>query len=98
MQLSSYLATRIIIVWLYDTFYRRQGVDDITGEPLIQREDDKPEAVRKRLETYTRSTEPLIDFYKSLNILQQFHGTESNKIWPHVFDHLATCLPPKQQW
>ena len=39
------------------------GVDDITGEPLIQREDDKEETVRKRLEVYQAQTRPLVDYY-----------------------------------
>lgn len=40
------------------------GVDDITGEPLIQREDDKEETVRKRLQVYHQQTAPLIKYYK----------------------------------
>ena len=44
---------------------REEGKDDVTGEPLIQREDDKEETVRKRLEVYHNQTEPLIDYYKS---------------------------------
>jgi adenylate kinase len=39
------------------------GFDDITGEPLIQREDDKEETVRKRLEVYSAQTRPLVDYY-----------------------------------
>lgn len=39
------------------------GVDDITGENLIQREDDKEETVRKRLEVYDSQTRPLVDYY-----------------------------------
>ena len=39
------------------------GVDDITGEPLIQREDDKEETVKKRLEVYSALTRPLVDYY-----------------------------------
>lgn len=39
------------------------GVDDITGEALIQREDDKEETVRKRLEVYHAQTKPLIEYY-----------------------------------
>lgn len=38
--------------------------DDITGEDLIQREDDAEEVVRKRLEVYHKQTAPLVDFYK----------------------------------
>jgi len=37
--------------------------DDVTGEPLIQREDDREETVRKRLEVYRRQTRPLVDYY-----------------------------------
>ena len=39
------------------------GLDDLTGEPLIQRDDDKEETVRKRLEVYQRQTRPLVDYY-----------------------------------
>ena len=39
------------------------GVDDVTGEPLIQREDDKEETVRKRLDVYSAQTRPLVDYY-----------------------------------
>lgn len=43
---------------------KEEGKDDVTGEPLIQRDDDKEETVRKRLEVYHDQTEPLIDYYK----------------------------------
>jgi adenylate kinase len=39
------------------------GKDDVTGEPLTQREDDRETTVRNRLEVYHRQTEPLIDYY-----------------------------------
>ena len=39
------------------------GKDDVTGEDLIQREDDKEETVRKRLEVYSQQTRPLVDYY-----------------------------------
>lgn len=41
------------------------GRDDATGEPLIQRDDDKEETVRRRLEVYSAQTRPLIDYYAS---------------------------------
>jgi len=43
---------------------KEEGKDDVTGEPLIQRDDDKEETVRKRLEVYHSQTEPLVDYYK----------------------------------
>jgi adenylate kinase len=39
------------------------GIDDVTGEPLVQREDDKEETVRKRLQVYADQTRPLVDYY-----------------------------------
>ncbi len=42
---------------------RVAGVDDVTGEALVQRDDDKEETVRNRLRVYHEQTEPLIDFY-----------------------------------
>lgn len=43
-----------------------EGVDDDTGEALIQREDDQEDTIRKRLAVYHEQTEPLVDFYQSL--------------------------------
>jgi adenylate kinase len=41
------------------------GVDDITGEPLVQRADDQEETVKKRLEVYSAQTRPLVDYYSA---------------------------------
>jgi adenylate kinase len=41
------------------------GVDDVTGEALVQREDDKEETVKKRLEVYSAQTRPLVDYYSN---------------------------------
>ena len=45
------------------------GLDDVSGEPLVQRDDDKEETVRNRLQVYRNQTEPLIEFYKALEML-----------------------------
>tara|TARA_B100001113_G_scaffold121692_1_gene99382 strand:+ start:387 stop:1031 length:645 start_codon:yes stop_codon:yes gene_type:complete len=45
----------------------KDGFDNVTGEPLIQREDDKPETVLKRLQVYHEQTKPLTDFYEILS-------------------------------
>ena len=42
---------------------KQEGKDDVTGEPLIQRDDDQEATVRKRLEVYHQQTSPLVDFY-----------------------------------
>jgi adenylate kinase len=41
------------------------GTDDLTGEPLVQREDDKEQTVRHRLEVYQKQTRPLVDYYSA---------------------------------
>uniref|UniRef100_A0A8C5LMZ7 Adenylate kinase 3 n=1 Tax=Leptobrachium leishanense TaxID=445787 RepID=A0A8C5LMZ7_9ANUR len=69
------------------------GIDDITGEPLIQREDDKPETVTKRLKAYEALTRPVLEYYRNKSVLETFSGTETNKIWPHVHAFLSTKLP-----
>ena len=43
---------------------KTEGRDDLTGEPLVQRDDDREETVRKRLEVYHSQTRPLIDYYR----------------------------------
>lgn len=53
----------------YHTIYnppKEEGKDDVTGEPLIQREDDQESTVRKRLAVYYDQTKPLVDFYEAL--------------------------------
>ncbi|MGJ7611497.1 MULTISPECIES: adenylate kinase [unclassified Variovorax] len=42
-----------------------EGKDDVTGEDLIQREDDKEETVGKRLDVYSQQTRPLVDYYSA---------------------------------
>lgn len=42
---------------------KKDGIDDVTGEPLVQRDDDREETVRKRLAVYHEQTRPLVDYY-----------------------------------
>ena len=44
---------------------KTEGVDDVTGEPLVQRDDDKEETVKKRLDVYSQQTRPLVDYYSN---------------------------------
>jgi adenylate kinase len=46
---------------------QQEGLDDETGEPLVQRDDDTEETVRKRLEIYCAQTSPLINFYQEMS-------------------------------
>lgn len=55
---------------------KEKGKDDVTGEPLIQRDDDKPESVLKRLQAYDKMTSPLIAYYDKKNVLKSFTGED----------------------
>jgi adenylate kinase len=64
-------------------------VCDVDGEPLTQREDDREETVRKRLEVYRDQTSPLIDYYDKRDLLHRFDGTRSPT---EVHDHLRATI------
>lgn len=61
-----------------------EGVDNITGEALEQREDDNPAVVQQRLSLYHTQTGPVLDYFHSLGLLRSYSGTESKTIWPHI--------------
>jgi len=56
---------------------KNDGVCDQDGSRLVQRDDDKPETVRKRLDVYHEQTEPLIHWYDERGLLRRFDGTRS---------------------
>ena len=68
---------------------KRDGVCDVDGEPLSQREDDREETVRKRLDVYETQTAPLIDYYDERDLLHRFDGTRSPT---EVHDHLRATI------
>ena len=53
---------------------KQEGVCDIDGSALIVRDDDKPDVIRKRLETYHEKTEPLVSYYDSRSVLRRIAG------------------------
>jgi adenylate kinase len=56
---------------------QQEGVCDIDGSPLVVRDDDKPEVIHRRLETYHEKTEPLVDYYDRRSVLRRIDGTET---------------------
>ncbi|XP_061396741.1 GTP:AMP phosphotransferase AK3, mitochondrial [Musca vetustissima] len=60
------------------------GKDDITGEDLVQRDDDKPEIVAQRLQVYEEMMKPVLDFYYEHNLVTNFKGKTTAEIWPKV--------------
>ena len=54
-----------------------EGLDDITGEPLIQRKDDNAETLKTRIDIYNKKTEPLVEYYRRKGILLQVNSTNN---------------------
>jgi adenylate kinase len=68
-----------------------EGMCELDNTPLFQREDDQPDKVKTRLETYHRETEPLIDYYDERGLLRRFDGTrDANEVHDHIRATLAT--------
>ncbi|XP_031121447.1 adenylate kinase 4 [Ipomoea triloba] len=55
------------------------GVDDVTGEPLIQRKDDTAAVLKSRLDAFHRQTEPVIDYYSKKGIVANLHAEKPPK-------------------
>jgi len=76
---------------------KHDGVCDIDGTKLKQRDDDKPETVQNRLKTYHKHTAPLIDFYDERGILKRFDGKRSpTEVHDHIRATLATLRLEEQ--
>ena len=58
---------------------KQEGICDVCGEKLVQRDDDKPETVQKRLDVYHEQTAPLIEYYTKAGILKSVDGTVDMK-------------------
>jgi adenylate kinase len=68
---------------------KHEGRCDVDGSRLIQRDDDKPEVITKRLEVYHAETEPLISYYDERGLLRRVDGTRSPT---EVHDHIRAVL------
>ena len=68
---------------------KSDGVCDQDGSPLLQRDDDKPETVKRRLEVYHEQTRPLIGYYEEQGLLRRFDGSRPPS---EVHDHIKATL------
>lgn len=68
---------------------KREGVCDQDGSRLIQRDDDKPDTIKRRLEVYHRETSPVVDHYDRQGILRRFDGARPQG---EVHDHIRATL------
>ena len=73
---------------------KKADCDDLTGEPLVQREDDKPETVKKRLDVYQEETKPLSEFYdtKSKNGELIYFTVDGSGSVESVFESIQSNL------
>ena len=69
---------------------KKDGFDDVTGEELIQREDDNPEVIKKRLSVYYNETEPLLEFYKNKDL--KFIEIDASKSVDVVTDSIRQSI------
>ena len=70
---------------------KREGVCDQDGSRLIQRDDDKPETIEKRLGVYHDETEPLAEHYEATGVLRRFDGTrKATEVHDHIRAAVAT--------
>jgi adenylate kinase len=70
---------------------KHEGVCDQDGARLIQREDDKEETIRRRLEVYHTQTEPLVDYYDRAGLLRRFDGRRGpDEVHAHIRATVAT--------
>ncbi|MEA2227562.1 MAG: adenylate kinase [Solirubrobacteraceae bacterium] len=68
---------------------KEDGVCDVDGTALRQRDDDREETIRKRLDVYRDQTSPLIDYYDDRDLLRRFDGTRNPT---EVHDHLRATI------
>jgi adenylate kinase len=68
---------------------KHEGVCDQDGSRLIQRDDDREETIRRRLDVYHSQTEPLIAYYDERGLLRRFDGTRSAE---EVHDHIRATV------
>jgi adenylate kinase len=70
---------------------KHEGVCDQDGHRLIQRDDDKPETIRHRLDVFHAQTQPLVDHYEQRSVLRRFDGTRPpGEVHDHIRATLAT--------
>ena len=62
---------------------KRKNLHDVTGEPLIQRDDDKEDTIKQRLEVYRNQTEPLVNFYQKMHKggVISYRSIDGNKMY-----------------
>ena len=76
----------------------QEGVCDLDGAKLIVRDDDKPEVIKNRLETYREKTEPLIEYYDERGILNRVDGKQSpDEVEERIHGIIATLRREEEE-
>jgi len=72
---------------------KKTGVDDVTGEPLVQRSDDNVEVLRKRLASFHAQTGTVVDYYKAKGLWRGIDAAQSPSL---VWDNVRSAFVPKK--
>jgi adenylate kinase len=76
---------------------KNDGFCDQDGSPLIQRDDDREETIKHRLEVFHEQTKPLVDYYERQGVLRRFDGSRSpDEVHDHIRATLATLRLEEQ--
>jgi adenylate kinase len=70
---------------------KQAGIDDLTGEPLVLREDDREEIIRKRLDVYKQQTQPLVAYYQGRSV-PEFHRINGEGGVETIFQKICAVL------
>ncbi|KAL7666820.1 adenylate kinase [[Candida] zeylanoides] len=68
---------------------KKDMIDDVSGEPLVQRSDDNEDALKKRLVTYHKQTEPIVEYYRKSGI---WSGVDASQKPAKVWSDILKCL------
>lgn len=96
---ASIILDRICNRWIhppsgrvYNTTYnapKAEGKDDVTGDRLVQRDDDKPEVWKARLQSFEDNAAPLLEHYAKSGVLWVVEGDSSDEISPKIFEEFG---------
>eukprot|EP01029_Cantina_marsupialis_P023548 TRINITY_DN58_c0_g1_i12.p1 TRINITY_DN58_c0_g1~~TRINITY_DN58_c0_g1_i12.p1 ORF type:complete len:218 (-),score=67.98 TRINITY_DN58_c0_g1_i12:113-766(-) len=70
-----------------------EGIDDITGEPLIQRKDDNAETIRNRLVSFHKQTMPIINFYEKRGVVGHINANDKiDTVWSNITKFIGSAF------
>ena len=85
------------LIFYYSRPPKKPGVDDVTGEPLIQRSDDNVGTLRKRLDAFHGQTGPVVEYYRKKGLWHGVDAAQSPKVvWESMASVFEKCVGLKK--